>query len=48
MKISYYIPKETKNISSFIQSELSTSSNIKDRQTRQSVISGLTKISGCL
>mgnify|MGYP002813985137 CR=1 FL=1 len=44
MKISFYIPKETKNISQFIQKELSSSQNIQDKNVRQSVEAGLKKI----
>jgi peptide subunit release factor 1 (eRF1) len=45
MKISYYIPKGKKGYSSFIKNEISSVSNIKDLQTRTSVLKGLTKIS---
>jgi len=41
MKISLYLPKETKNIRGFLETELSSARNIKSKQTKNSVIAGL-------
>ena len=41
MKISLYIPKGSKRIKPFLEKELATAKNIKEKQTRESVLNGL-------
>ncbi len=46
MNITLAIPENKKNIKAFIQKELNSCSNIKDRSVRSSVKEGLNKILG--
>jgi peptide subunit release factor 1 (eRF1) len=48
MTISLYIPKGTKNCPRFVDSEIATARNIKSKQTRENVLSGLLKIRHCI
>ncbi len=48
MKISLYIPKGTRNCHRFIDNEIATARNIKSKQTKHSVITGLQKIRHCI
>lgn len=43
-KISLYLPKGTKKIRNFLASEIATAKKIKSKDTRDSVVIGLTKI----
>lgn len=44
MKITLAIPENKKHMNEFIQKELNSAKNIKSKETRDSVIEGLTKI----
>jgi len=44
MKISFYIPNGSQNQAKFIRDEIAQSQNIKSKQTRHAVLSGLRKI----
>ena len=43
-KISLYLPKGTKKVRDFLESEIATAKNIKAKKTRDAVTAGLTKI----
>lgn len=48
MKISYIVPKGSKNVGTFIQKEIGSAKNIQDSTTRNSVDSGLRKIASAI
>ncbi len=48
MAISLYIPRGTKNCPRFVDNEIATARNIKSKQTKESVITGLQKIRHCI
>lgn len=47
-KISLILPKGTKNTTQFINKEIGSARNIKSKQTRDAVLSGLNKIAHCI
>ena len=48
MKITLHIPKGTKDVSRFIRKEIALAQNIKDKNTRNTVLSGLKAIRRCV
>jgi len=44
MKITLHIPKGTKAVSRFVRKEIALAQNIKDKDTRNTVLSGLKAI----
>ena len=48
MTISLYIPKGSSGMTRFIDNEITTARNIKSKQTKESVITGLQKIRQCI
>lgn len=44
MKVSLYVPKGTPNVKTFIRDEIAQASNVKSKETRKDIESGLRKI----